>query len=156
MSLKTIFFDWGGVIANDPGDDFPSQLLRQLGASGQQVEEILRPTCGGSCAARLPKPSTGRSCERDDIIYAERKSRDTYTRFTKSQPPQPCSTVTLFLSRLSDEQYELGSAWIGYLGPSFPGDANESPESRPYWNKHALVWGRQEIQTGSETNVCPW
>lgn len=40
MSLKTIFFDWGGVIANDPGDDFLSQLLRQLGASEQQVEEI--------------------------------------------------------------------------------------------------------------------
>ncbi len=24
----TIFLDWGGVIANDPGDDFLGQLLR--------------------------------------------------------------------------------------------------------------------------------
>jgi len=94
--------------------------------------------------------------EHDEIIYAKRKSRDVYTRFTKSRAPQPCSTVTIFLSRLTEQRYELGSAWVGYLGPSFPGDANETPESRPYWEAHALVWGRQEIQSGTETTVCPW
>lgn len=38
--IDTVFFDWGGVIANDPGPDFLSQLLRDIGASEQQVEEI--------------------------------------------------------------------------------------------------------------------
>lgn len=37
---STIFFDWGGVIANDPGDDFLSQLLRDIGATDEQVQEI--------------------------------------------------------------------------------------------------------------------
>jgi len=36
----TIFFDWGGVIANDPGDEFLGQLLRDLGATEARVQEI--------------------------------------------------------------------------------------------------------------------
>lgn len=36
----TIFFDWGGVIANDPGDEFLGQLLRDVGATETQVQEI--------------------------------------------------------------------------------------------------------------------
>jgi len=39
---KTIFFDWGGVVADDPGDDFLTLLLRQLGATDEQVAEIYR------------------------------------------------------------------------------------------------------------------
>lgn len=37
---KTIFFDWGGVIANDPGDDFLRELLRKVGANDAQIEEF--------------------------------------------------------------------------------------------------------------------
>lgn len=40
-AIDTIFFDWGGVIAGDPGDDFLGLLLRTIGASDAQVEEIL-------------------------------------------------------------------------------------------------------------------
>lgn len=36
----TIFFDWGGVIANDPGDDFLSDLLRNVGATDEQIQAI--------------------------------------------------------------------------------------------------------------------
>jgi len=38
--MKTIFFDWGGVIADDPGDDFLVELLREVGASEEQIQEI--------------------------------------------------------------------------------------------------------------------
>lgn len=38
--ITTIFFDWGGVIADDPGDEFLSLLLRNIGASEEQVQEI--------------------------------------------------------------------------------------------------------------------
>lgn len=40
QKYTTIFFDWGGVIANDPGDEFLGQLLRDVGASETQVQEI--------------------------------------------------------------------------------------------------------------------
>ena len=42
MKYKAIFFDWGGVIANDPGDEFLSQLLSQIGATENQKFEIFR------------------------------------------------------------------------------------------------------------------
>ena len=40
QKYTTIFFDWGGVIANDPGDEFLGQLLHDVGASEAQVQEI--------------------------------------------------------------------------------------------------------------------
>lgn len=38
--IDTIFFDWGGVIASDPADDFLTQLLRDCGATEAQAQEI--------------------------------------------------------------------------------------------------------------------
>lgn len=38
--IDTVFFDWGGVLADDPGDEFLSRLLKKLGASEEQTKEI--------------------------------------------------------------------------------------------------------------------
>ena len=38
--IDTVFFDWGGVIAQDPGDDFLKEILRERGASERLMEEI--------------------------------------------------------------------------------------------------------------------
>ena len=38
--IDTIFFDWGGVVANDPGDDFLGQLLKNIGATDEQIAAI--------------------------------------------------------------------------------------------------------------------
>jgi hypothetical protein len=92
----------------------------------------------------------------DLIVYAIRKNRDHYARFTKSRGPQPSSKITVRLEPLEDTNYELYSAWIGPTTPPFPGTDYEAPESRPFWNKHALAWGTQEIQPGTETTICPW
>jgi putative hydrolase of the HAD superfamily len=40
QKYTTIFFDWGGVVANDPGDEFLGQLLRDVGATDAQIQEI--------------------------------------------------------------------------------------------------------------------
>lgn len=40
--MKTIFFDWGGVIADDPGDDFLTKLLLDIGANPEQIQEIFQ------------------------------------------------------------------------------------------------------------------
>ena len=92
----------------------------------------------------------------DDIAYAKRLNRDTYTRFTKNREPQPSSIVTIAIKPIDEETYELSSAWIGPVGYSFPDDPNAVPESREYWENHALVWGTQEVQPGTETKHCPW
>lgn len=41
MKHEAIFFDWGGVIGNDPDDNFLGDLLISIGATQQQKEEIL-------------------------------------------------------------------------------------------------------------------
>lgn len=41
MRHKAVFFDWGGVIARDPGDGFLGDLLVSIGATEEQKNEIL-------------------------------------------------------------------------------------------------------------------
>lgn len=38
----TVFFDWGGVVATDPGDGFLGDLLRSVGATEAQIGEIFK------------------------------------------------------------------------------------------------------------------
>lgn len=40
--IDTVFFDWGGVVADDPGDDFLGQLLKDIGATDEQVATIFQ------------------------------------------------------------------------------------------------------------------
>lgn len=40
LAYTTIFFDWDGVVADDPGDEFLGSLLKQLGATDNQIQEI--------------------------------------------------------------------------------------------------------------------
>ncbi|MHB9858485.1 hypothetical protein [Streptomyces sp. YIM S03343] len=91
----------------------------------------------------------------DDIVYARRLNRDTYSRFTRSRRPVPSHTVSLVLGT-SGGVVLLASSWIGPASPPFPGDPYETPDSRPYWYRHALAWGRQEVDVGSITQECPW
>ena len=41
-TYDTVFFDWGGVVADDPGDEFLGDLLRHLGATESQIQEIFQ------------------------------------------------------------------------------------------------------------------
>lgn len=93
----------------------------------------------------------------DELVYAKRKGRNAYTPFTKSRSAELSSLIATTFRRLADGSYELTSAWIGDApSPPFPGEPHETPESRPYWSTHALVWGSQEIQWGTETTERPW
>ncbi len=92
----------------------------------------------------------------DEIVYAKRPNRDIYTRFVKNKEQTETSYVTCVLERVDDTTYELWSAWVGRLLPTFPGDENETPESKSFWSEHALVWGTQTVQPGTETDICPW
>jgi putative hydrolase of the HAD superfamily len=40
MHIDTVFFDWGGVIADDPGEDFLTRVLLDAGASNEQAQAI--------------------------------------------------------------------------------------------------------------------
>jgi hypothetical protein len=91
----------------------------------------------------------------DDIVYAKRPHRETYSRFVKNKKSAPSSWVTLDLRRKGD-LYELYTAFVGRLTPSFPGGDFLPDQSKDFWSRHALVWGSQEIVPGTETKECPW
>lgn len=92
----------------------------------------------------------------DDIVYAKRLNRDTYTRFAKNRLPSTTTYFTVALQQDERGDYELVSAWIGRVCPNFPDEPNATSESRPFWATHALAWGTQTVQEGTETSVCPW
>ncbi len=99
--------------------------------------------------------------ESDDIVYAARKNRkeEGLVPFTKSRQGEPCSYVSLHLVPHPDGTYELSSAWIGTFDDDdepFPQASNATDNSKNFWNKHAFVWGSQEIIQGTETTIRPW
>lgn len=92
----------------------------------------------------------------DNVVYAIRKNRDRHIRFTKSRKPELSSMIAISLKRLDDGNYDLYSAWLGPQAPPTPNSPLANKESKPFWSKHALVWGTQEIQSGTVTSECPW
>jgi len=91
----------------------------------------------------------------DTIIYAKRVNRDNYTRFVLDKEPPSSSVVTLVLYK-NEDIYTLYSAWVGILVPSFPTAPTATPDSIPFWKVHALAWGSQPIQPGTELKEWPW
>jgi hypothetical protein len=94
--------------------------------------------------------------ETDKIFYSKRLNRDNYTRFVQDRKAETTNFATVVLRKDPAGDYELWSAWIGPAVPQFPGDEFEKPESRPFWQKHALVWGNQAVQPGTEREDWPW
>ena len=92
----------------------------------------------------------------DEIIYAKRLNRDNYTRFVLNRLPELTSFVTVALQKDAEGDYGLWTAWIGRAVPQFPGDSFETPDSRIFWQKHALVWGSQATQPNTERKDWPW
>jgi hypothetical protein len=93
--------------------------------------------------------------EADEIVYAKRFNRTNYTRFVKNHSAQPTQYLALVLQKDGDV-YELKSTWIGRITPQFPGDELETPDSRSFWQAHALAWGNQAVQEGTEVTEWPW
>lgn len=101
--------------------------------------------------------------DRDEIVYGVRKNRegDGLVPFTKSRGGDPCSTVAMHLVRQDDGSYVLMSAWIGIFGNDsddepFPESPDATPNSIPFWDKRAFVYGSQEIVRDTETTIKPW
>lgn len=130
-------------------EELVKEVLPQIVADGenQQIEFDLKREVGLSDLVE--------TTDQDEIIYAKRIGREEYTRFAKNRDPVASTTVVVVLQKI-ENGYELLSAWIGKSVPPFPGNKRERPESKEYWKNHALVWGRQSVVSGTETDKCPW
>jgi hypothetical protein len=97
----------------------------------------------------------------DEIVYGMRKNRsdDGLVPFTKSREGEPCQYVAVQLEPQQDGSYILASAWIGTFGDDdepFPQSPDATERSINFWDKHAFVYGSQEIVEGTETQLRPW
>lgn len=91
----------------------------------------------------------------DEIVYAIRPRRQIYSRFVKGKTSVPSTFVTVTL-RKKDHDYFLYTAFVGKNTPSFPGGDYLPEQSKEFWAHHALVWGSQDVISGSETTKCLW
>jgi hypothetical protein len=100
--------------------------------------------------------------EDDILMYGVRKNRvdDGLVPFIKNRKGDDCSTVAMHLVRQANSDYFLSSAWIGVFDEEndepFPQSATATSNSISFWNKHAFVYGSQEIIAGTETEHYPW
>ena len=94
--------------------------------------------------------------DQDEIVYAQRLNRVGLTRFVKNREAEPCRHIVVLLKKAQEGFYILLTAFVGKLVPNEPWDENAEPESVPFWNTHALIWGHEETVPGTETSDCPW
>lgn len=94
--------------------------------------------------------------EVDEIVYAQRPLRHTYTRFVKNRTSEPTSWLVIDVRKQANNEYFLYTSFIGRLVPSFPGGNFLPEQSIEFWSNHALVWGSQEVISDTETTICPW
>lgn len=94
--------------------------------------------------------------EKDIVFYAQRPHSTTFTPFVKNHPAAQTSSLTMLLQRDEKGNYQLVDTWMGGLRPPFPGESNETEQSKAYWMKHAIVMDGQPIKTSSITKVCPY
>ena len=96
----------------------------------------------------------------DEVVYGVRKNRDDdgLVPFTKIRRGDPCPYVAIHLIPQADKTYILSSTWIGTFDDDepFPQSANANERSVDFWNRHAFVYGSQEIVAGTETTIKPW
>jgi len=92
----------------------------------------------------------------DHIVYAKRLKCLTYTRFVRKRQLSPSSYLSMSFQRLPDGSYELLDVWIGNQFPPFPMAENETPDSRPFWEKHAIVLDGQPLQLRTLTKDSPF
>ena len=99
---------------------------------------------------------TTRDSGNDKIVYARRPRRHGLTRFVKNREAEPCSAVTVILKRDDfKDYYVLITAFVGHKPEPEPWDRNATPQSRAFWETHALVWVTEPVESGI-TFRCPW
>lgn len=93
----------------------------------------------------------------DTIFYVQLVQDKIYTRFTKNGKPLSTSFVSIVLQRSQKgDSYNMHDVWIGRLTPPRPGSAEETAQSKLYWEDHAYIFENQPIQPRTLTKTCPY
>lgn len=99
---------------------------------------------------------TVETTDKDAIFYGRLLKENVYTRFVKNGKPTPTKYLSVTLTKDSNNNYELHDIWMGRLIPPRPGSSDETVESKPYWENHALILESQSLQLQTVTKTCPY
>ncbi len=100
------------------------------------------------------KTSCVKTTDKDKIVYAKRKQRDSYSRFVKNRQLEDTNLVSAVLFK-NEYGYLLWSAWCGSLVPTSPDSEGRMKTSEGFWQNHALVYDESLIQHGTEQQDRP-
>lgn len=131
------------------------EYMQEILPSYEVTEDLIRfETDLGRIVGKLDLISTTQG---DDVFYAKRPNREKYTRFVRGKDLEPTTFVTIELQKKDGGEYEVFTAYIGRLTPSFPvGKDDPNEKNREFWSNHALVVGNQEFIPDTVTTECPW
>ncbi len=97
-----------------------------------------------------------KTSETDTIFYAQLARDPVFMRFVKNGKPKPTKYVTIMMILDDNKEYQLENVRMGRARPSPPGSKTETPASKEYWQTHAHVFDKQQLQVRSITKVCPY
>jgi hypothetical protein len=135
------------------------------------LQEVLKKIDTGARSFLVGEVAMGRSVGttscvltsgEDEIVFATRVGRDGPTRFVKQRALENCSYVTVVLKKdFRAECYVVITAFVGRKAEREPWDRNirsaeELNASKRFWSTHALVWGSQEVISGTVTTQRSW
>lgn len=100
------------------------------------------------------KTSCVTTTDEDQIVYAKRKQRDSYSRFVKNRQLEDTNLVSAVFFK-KEYGYLLWSAWCGALVPTSPDSEGRMKTSEGFWQNHALVYDKDLIQEGTDQSERP-
>jgi len=94
--------------------------------------------------------------DKDTIFYAQPVKKNVFSRYAKNRYPIPSRKLTIRLQQDANGDYEILDTWIGPSSPPFPGDKDETANSKTYWETHALAQDAHSVQSRTITKICPY
>jgi len=100
----------------------------------------------------------------DEIVFAKRLGRDTYTRFVKKREPKLVNSVIFILNKnkySTKAEYFLVTMFPGLESYKEPEDLNitsknEINECLDFWKNNALIYDESILDVNSIKSYCPY
>lgn len=102
-----------------------------------------------------------------NVFYAQRKGRNTVSKFVKDIEAPDCDTITMVVKKLNHpkmQTFTLLTAYIGFSAEKEPLDSTINNKedfliAKNFWDNHALIYEKGnglDIYNESIIYECPW
>ena len=93
----------------------------------------------------------------DEIVYAKRLGRQTYSKFVKNRESIPTNQISIFLKRHLDIYIIMSCYYGDFHIDAISSDFESIVDERlSFWDDHALIFRTAQIDPATITTRCPW